>query len=427
MRILIKGGSVADFKTNRFLKRDLLIQEGVIRKIGQNLLPEAADQVVEAEGLYVSPGFIDAHVHLREPGGEHKETIETGTRACAAGGFTHVFAMPNTSPSPDSVGHLKDLYRRIEKSALIKVTPIASVTRGIAGEELVDLEALSREDIGGFSDDGHPVTKVDYVYQVLLNSVKTHKPLITHSEDLSTFEVGAVNRGPLSEFFGVDGIPNEAETNMVARDVAILEETSGHLHICHVSAKETVEVIREAKLRGLKVTCEVTPHHFSLTEEMLYHKGTQAKVNPPLRKKEDVQRIIAGIQEGTVDIIATDHAPHDRASKETDMERASYGFTGAELAFSIGYTYLVRQRHIDLMTLLRLMSYNPAKIFGLEQEGEIIEGGLGNLVLLDLTTGFRVEASKLLSKGKNTPFDGSLLYGRVKKTLYQGRWVYEEE
>ncbi len=427
MRILIKGGRVMDFESNTFLPRDILVHDEIIEGIATHLSPEQADQVVEAGGLYISPGFIDAHVHLREPGGEHKETIETGTRACAAGGFTHVFSMPNTSPSPDSPDHLRDLFERIKKSACIKVTPIASVTRGIQGEELVDLKALSKEAIAGFSDDGHPVTAVDFVYEVLLNSIETRKPLITHSEDLSTFTVGAVNRGALSEHFGVDGIPNEAEANMVRRDVGILEETSGHLHICHVSAAETVDIIREAKLKGLKLTCEVTPHHFSLTEEVLYEKGSQAKVNPPLRTRRDVDRIIRGIQEGTVDIIATDHAPHDQASKAVGIEAAAYGFSGAELAFSLGYTYLVKPRHIDLMTLLRLMSYNPAKIFGLEGEGEIKEGYSANLTLLDLKASYRVEAAGFISKGKNTPFEGSILHGRVKGTMYQGRWVHEEE
>ena len=353
MKLLIKGGKLVDFENNCFILRDILIDGKFIKKIDRNIRVQEDFKVIDANNLYISPGFIDAHVHLREPGFEHKETIYSGTKACAKGGFTHVFSMPNTKPSPDSIENLNDLLSRINESAVIKVTPVASVTEGIGGEELVDLKKLSKENIIGFSDDGNPVNSIDYVYKTLLNSIKTKKPLITHSEDRSCFKVGVVNRGKVSEYYSVDGIPNEAEFNMIQRDIDILEETGGHLHICHVSSKESIDIIRNAKLRGLNVTCEVTPHHLSLTEDIVMEKGAMAKVNPPLKTRVDVDRIIKGIQEGTIDMIATDHAPHEIESKKLPIDKASYGFSGAETAFSVAYTYLVKPRKINLIELFR--------------------------------------------------------------------------
>ncbi|MBN2260270.1 MAG: dihydroorotase [Clostridiales bacterium] len=426
MKILLKNGKLVDFKNNCFVVRDVLIDGEYIERIDRNIHSLQTYKVIDAKDFYVSPGFIDAHVHLREPGGEDKETIYTGTKACAKGGFTHVFSMPNTQPGPDSKENIEKLLETIKKKAVIEVTPVASATKGIDGNELVDVKELSLMKIAGFSDDGYPVENLEFVYKVLLNSLKTRKPLITHSEDRSQFNTGAVNRGICSEYFGVDGIPNSAEYNMIDRDLKILEETGGHLHICHVSAKESIDLIRNAKLKGLNVTCEVTPHHLSLTEKIVIEKGTAGKVNPPLRTEEDRLRLIQGIKDGTVDMIATDHAPHDLDSKNKSIEHASYGFSGAETAFSVAYTYLVRERAINLIELFRLMSYNPSKVFGLKREGEIIEGYYANLTLVDLTNEFRVDAENFISKGKNTPYQGAVLKGKVEMTIYKGKIVYGE-
>ncbi len=427
MKILIKGGKLVDFQNNCFIIRDILIDGKCIKKIDRNIRVQDDFKVIDAKDFYISPGFIDAHVHLREPGFEHKETIYSGTRACAKGGFTHVFSMPNTKPSPDSIENLNDLFSRINENAAIKVTPVASVTKGISGEKVVDLKNLSKENIIGFSDDGNPVNNIDYVYKTLLNSIDTRKPLITHSEDKSCFEVGAVNRGKVSEYYNVDGIPNEAEFNMIQRDVDILEEVGGHLHICHVSSKESIDIIRNAKLRGLNITCEVTPHHLSLTEDMVIEKGAMAKVNPPLKTKDDVERIIKGIQEGTIDMIATDHAPHEIESKNLPIDKASYGFSGAETAFSVAYTYLVKTRKINLIELFRLLSYNPSKVFNIEKEGIIKEGYFANLTLINLRKEYEVKSSEFVSKGKNTPYEGMKLNGKVIMTIYNGEIVFEEE
>ena len=424
MKLLIKGGKLVDFKNNCFIIRDILIKDKMIERVERNIRVEADYQVIKATGYYVAPGLIDAHVHLREPGFENKETIESGTKACAKGGYTHVFSMPNTIPKPDSVKNIRHIQKLIDESAVIKVTPIASVT--FDGETKTDFKALSKENIAGFSDDGSPVNNPRFVYEMLHMSQTTGKALITHSEDLSTFKVGAVNRGKVSEYFGVDGIPNEAEYNMIERDIEILRETGGHLHICHVSTKESVQLIKKAKWEGLNITCEVTPHHLSLTEDCLLEKKAFGKVNPPLRTQEDVDAMIAGILDGTIDMIATDHAPHEIDSKLVSIDKASYGFSGTEIAFNIAYTYLVKTRIINLIELYRLMSFNPAKVFNLENEGNIKENYYANLVLMDLSKNIEVDASKFVSKGKNSPFDGETLNGSVAMTIFEGKIVFKE-
>jgi dihydroorotase len=428
MKILVKNGNLVDFNSNCFIIRDILIDDEWIERIDRNLSPNLADKVIDARGLYVSPGFIDAHVHLREPGFEHKENILTGTQACAKGGFTHVFSMPNTSPSPDTVENLRYILSLIDQSAVIEVTPVASVTRQIAGKIENDLEKLALENIAGYSDDGHPVDDVKFVYDVLKNYQKTGKALMTHSEDLSTFTVGGVNRGKVSKKLGVDGIPNAAEFNMIERDIEILRQVGGHLHICHVSTRESIDLIRRAKLDGLNITCEVTPHHLSLTEDVVLEKGALAKVNPPLRTADDVLAIHEGLKDGTVDMIATDHAPHEMSSKKVDITKASYGFSGVEIAFNVAYTYLVKkERVINLIELMRLMSFNPAKIFGLDKEGRLEVGHYANLVLLDLSKKIEVDVESFASKGKNSPFNGATLFGEVVQTIYKGKSVFKEE
>jgi len=427
MKYLIKGGKIIDFKSDCFKYSDILIDGKIIVKIDKNIQMENDYNLINAENKYIVPGLIDAHVHLREPGFENKETIKTGTMACAKGGFTHVFSMPNTMPNPDSEKNIDKIQKIIEKDAVIKVTPIASITEGSLGGKLVDFEKLSKKNIAGFSDDGNPVFSEELMRISLLKSFECKKSIITHSEDKSTFSIGAVNRGKVSEYYNVDGIPNEAEYKMIDRDIEILKETSGYLHICHISTKESVKSIREAKRKGLNITCEVTPHHFSLSEDVVIEKGPYAKVNPPLRKSEDIDEIIQGIKDGTIDIIVTDHAPHEDESKNTDIVSATYGFSGAEIAFKVAYTYLVKSGVINLVKLIKFMSYNPAKIFNLKNEGDIKNGFFANLTILDLDKSKIVKTDEFISKGKNSPYDGMKLDGEVIMTIYNGEIVYEGE
>lgn len=426
MKYLIKGGKIIDFKNDCFEYGDILIDGKIIVKIDKNIQMEDNYNLINAKNKYIVPGFIDAHVHLREPGFENKETIKTGTMACAKGGFTHVFSMPNTMPHPDSEKNLEIIQQIIKKDAVIKVTPIASITEGSLGKKLVEFEKLSKKNIAGFSDDGNPVFSEELMRISLLKSFEYNKPVITHSEDKNTFSVGVVNRGKVSKYYNVDGIPNEAEYKMIMRDIEILKETSGHLHICHISTKESVKSIREAKRKGLNITCEVTPHHFSLSENVVVEKGSYAKVNPPLRKLEDIDEIIKGIKDGTIDIIATDHAPHEDESKNTDIVNASYGFSGAELAFKVAYTYLVKSGLINLVKLIKLMSYNPAQIFGLKDEGDLQKGFFANITILDLNKNKIVNTDEFISKGKNSPYNEMKLYGEVIMTMYNGEIVSKE-
>lgn len=420
--MIVKNARILLPDRDDFFLGDVRISDGLIQEWGEHL---EGEEVMDAQGLVLAPGFIDLHVHMREPGAEHKGTFESEGQAAAKGGFTHVFAMPNTSPSPDTRQNYQMICQLAQRSP-VAVTLYGSVTLSIAGENLSDMEGLYEEGCRFYSDDGAPIRTSEQMLEALQRIEKLDGILAVHEEEKSLFTSGSIHRGKYIENFDVDGIPSSAEWHMIQRDLELLKQVpEARLHICHLSAKESVALIKEAKEQGLQVTAEVCPHHLALTEDILPQAGTLAKVNPPIREEEDRRALIDALKSGVIDIIATDHAPHDEKSKQAPMEKASFGLTGFELAFSLSYTALVETGELSLIDLLRLMSEKPAALAGI-REGKIEKGYPANLVLLDPDEEWTLRRQDLLSKGKNTPLDGSVLKGRIKATMMEGRWIYED-
>lgn len=384
--------------------------------------PQDLGKEFDATGKHVFPGLVDLHVHLREPGQGHKETIRTGTEAAVRGGFTSVCCMPNTSPPNDNPGITEYILQKAHSEGLCQVLPIGSVTKGQQGEELAEMGLMFEEGCVAFSDDGRPVTNPLIMRRALEYSRAFGFPVISHAEDLSLAGGGVMNEGALATSMGLKGIPNAAEEVMVYRDVALAEITGGRVHIAHISTEGSARIIREAKSRGIKVTAETCPHYFSITEEATADFNTAAKVNPPLRTEADVRAMKEAIADGTVDIIATDHAPHHRSEKMREFDEAPPGISGLETALSLSLN-LVREGVIDLSRLVSMMTSTPASIIGLNR-GVIEEGAFADLVIVDMDREFVVEKEKFASKGKNTPFDGFRLKGAPVATMYQGR-LYE--
>ena len=405
MRTLIRNGQVADFESMKLVKKDILIENGIITKTGN--ITSFAGNVIDAAGLVVSPGFIDLHVHTRVPGLEHKEDLSSFSKAAIAGGVTHAFAMPNTAPVPDN----KNTYGMIERltsDLKVKISIVGSITEGLKGEKLSDLADMYEVGARAFSDDGCPVSDESLMIKALEFSRKSGALIMAHSEDKSLF---AKNN------------PGADEWLMVERDIGLLREHGGHLHICHVSTRKSVELIRNAKREGLSITAEASPHHFSLTKEEVKTHGTYAKVNPPLRSADDIKAVIEGLIDGTIESIATDHAPHHETEKALPFDSAPFGISGVETGFSVGNTYLVSKGKLSLIKLLYLMSKGPAEIAGIKYKGEIKEGMAADIVLLDTKEKFKLRKENMKSKGKNTPFIGKELTGKVKMTIANGEVV----
>lgn len=400
-------------------------EESCFRVVDGRVVPVENEEGALAMDGFIVPGFIDLHVHMREPGQTHKATFLSEGKAAAKGGFTKVFAMPNTIPAPDCLENMLNI-RRLADQSVVPVELYGAATLGIKGETISDLEILGDIGCRFFSDDGNPISRDEHMLEIMQRLAAMQGILAVHEEDRSTFTVGAVNRGPISEHFRIDGIPNRAESQMIERDIALAEQTGTHLHICHVSCRESVDLIRQAKARGVKVSTEACPHHFAWTEELVIEKGALAKVNPPLRTKEDVQAVIKGLQDGTIDVIVTDHAPHDRASKELPIESASYGLSGIEFSFAMGYTYLVKPGYLTLEELIDKMSVAPARLFGLKEEGSLQAGCLANFAVLELDQAQTITEESMLSQGKNTPLIGYTLYGSVQATYLRGENIYEK-
>lgn len=413
MKLLVKNGTVVNPKTGTNEKLNILIENGFIKEIGSKLKIEGTVNEIDAEGLIVTPGFIDLHVHLREPGFEIKETLKTGTEAAAKGGFTTVACMPNTKPALDSVETLEDLLRRIQETAVINVRPIAAITKNIQGAELTDHVSLIKAGAMAISDDGRTTMNDDFMRRAFTNARALNVPVITHSEDHN-----------ITSQYKEEVYPIEAEYKVVQRDVALCRETNGILHVAHVSGSEALKAIKEAKEEGLSVTCEAAPHHFALNTSMIDPMNPYSKVNPPIRDEVEQRAVIEGIRNGLVDIIATDHAPHEIASKETSYGNASYGISGIETAFPLAYTTLVLKESISLEKIISMMTDKPAEIGRLEREGSIEVGYKANLTLIDLNEKEVINPDTFLSKGKNTPFRGFEVQGLVKKTIYMGSVVY---
>jgi dihydroorotase len=430
--LLIHGGHIIDPSQGIDQVGDLLIAEGKIVQIGGAVIPGKA-QHLDATGLVVCPGFIDLHCHLREPGFEDKETIATGTKAAAIGGFTTVCCMANTNPPLDSPAAVARVKRKASKDSLVAVLPIGCITKGRKGEELTEMAGLAEAGVVAFSDDGDPVASSQLMRRALEYSRDLGLPIIDHCEDKALSNNGIINEGQMSAKLGLKGIPAAAEEVMVARDLILAKLTKARLHIAHVSTKGSVELIRRAKEEGISVTAEVTPHHLTLTEERIAGGSpnkpfdTNAKVNPPLRTKEDVQALIKGLKDGVIDAIATDHAPHTLADKNCGLELAAFGISGLETALGCLMS-LVHHGEISLTELISKLTCEPAKVIGRNGElGTLKAGAPANITILDPDRAWIVNSRNFASKGKNTPYDGYKLKGKVMATIANGRIVYIDD
>lgn len=411
-------------QTGQFQACDILIEDGIIEKMEVELDSGMAEQVIDCKGHLLVPGFIDVHVHLREPGGEHKETITSGTMAAARGGFTTVCAMPNTSPVPDSVVRLQQLHEKIAEHAAIRVLPYASITKNLQGRELSPIRELSKQDMFAFTDDGVGIQTADQMLCAMQEAARAGKPVVAHCEDNSLLHGGVIHHGMASDKFNLPGITSVTESVQIARDVLLAEAADCHYHVCHVSTKESVRVIRDAKRAGIKVTAEVTPHHLLLDEHDIPASDANYKMNPPLRSKADKQALLDGLLDGTIDIIATDHAPHAAYEKGKGFLDAPFGIVGLETAFPLLYTYLVKTEKVSLNQLIDWLTIKPAQIFNLPY-GKLTITSVADLTLIDLDQSSSIDKNTFLSKGKNTPFDGWEIYGTPKMTIFGGKIVYQ--
>jgi dihydroorotase len=421
--ILIKGGRVLSPEDHLDGALDVRIEDGVIREIGPNLTG-GADETLDASGSVVAPGFIDIHVHLREPGGEASETLETGLAAAVAGGFTAVATMPNTKPVIDQPELVAAQIEKARGLGLARVFPVAAVSMGSQGESLTDFRALVAAGAVAFSDDGRPVKTAGLLRHALKQSRELGVPISEHCEDASLTAGGVINEGPVAEKLGVLGIPNSSEDVCVARGLVMAEATGGHLHVAHLSTAGALEMVRQAKRRGLRVTCEVAPHHFALTEEAVLKYGANAKMNPPLRSATDVEAIRAGIADGTVDAIATDHAPHAAELKAKPLDAgAPFGIIGLETALGLALSELVHSGLISLWHMISLFSANPARIIN-QPLGRIWISGAADLTLFNPDLMWNYHVAEGRSKSRNSPFDGRIFRGAVTATIVAGRVVY---
>lgn len=420
MSILIRNGHVLDPSSGIDGVFDILVEGSRIVKVAPGgKAGGKADSVIDARGMHIFPGLVDLHVHLREPGFTHKETIKTGTEAAVRGGFTSVCAMPNTSPINDNPGITDYMLQKASAEGVCDVYPIGAITKEQKGEELAPLGLMNEEGCVAFSDDGHPVENPLIMRRALEYAKRFGFPVISHCEDLSLADGGVMNEGLMSFTMGLKGIPNASEEVMVNRDVALAELTGGRVHIAHISTEGSVRIIRQAKERGVNVTAETCPHYFTLTEKAVEGFNTAAKVNPPLRTQADVEAIRQGIKDGTIDVIATDHAPHHHNEKMREFDSAPPGISGLETALALSLN-LVRDGVIGLDRLVSMMTSSPAGIVGIEK-GSLREGVPADIVVVDLERNFIVEPEKFASKGKNTPFAGFRLKGAPVATVAGGR------
>lgn len=425
MKRLIRGGRVIDPSQGIDGVFDLLIADGVIVKIAERI-EEADAEVIDAAGLCVLPGLVDIHCHLRDPGFEYKEDIATGTRSAAAGGFTSICCMPNTSPVNDCAAVTRYILERAKTvGSGVNVYPIGAISKGLKGAELAEIGTMKAAGIVAISDDGRPVVNANLLKLALIYADHFDVPIVSHSEDLDLTDGGVMNEGYMSTLLGLRGTTRAAEEVMIARDILVAEAYGKRIHLCHVSTKGGVQLVREAKARGVRVTAETAPHYIGATDAWVQDYDTNTRVNPPLRTEEDRLAVIAGLVDGTLDCIATDHAPHHADEKNVEYPLAASGMVGFETAFAICYTELVEKGFMDMSRLVSLMTANPARILNLPA-GTLAPGARADVTLADIGERWTVDAEKLHSKSKNTPFDGRTYTGRVKKTLCGGQTIYEE-
>lgn len=424
MKLLIKKGRILDPSQNLDRVMDLLAEDGIVVKLAE-VIEEEADEVLSAEGCYVMPGLIDMHVHLREPGGEHKETIKTGTMAALRGGFTAVCPMPNTSPATDSPKRVEAVLKKAETDALIHVLPVGAVTVGQRGEEITDIKGMAEAGAIGISEDGKSVMNTALYREAMRLAKESGLLVMAHCEDKNLVGKGALNAGKKALENGVEGISNSVEDIIAARDILLAKETGARLHLCHCSTKDSVRMIKEAKEEGVLVTGEVCPHHFALTEEDIITGDTNFKMNPPLRTAEDVKALKEGLRDGIMDVISTDHAPHHQEEKEKPMAEAPFGIVGLETAVCLTITHLVETGYLTPLQMAEKMSYNPARILGIDR-GSLKPGKVCDVTIIDPKEEFIIDVNEFASKGKNSPFNGARVRGRVKAAIVDGKAVYQE-
>ncbi len=421
-KLLITGGLVADPAARKEVRADVLIDDGAIIDVQSSIRSTNGTQKLDAAGKIVMPGFVDLHVHFRQPGREDKETIETGCRAAVRGGFTAACPMPNTDPVTDHRGAVEWVREEARRVGLIDVLPIGAVTKGERGEELTNFSELFDAGCIALSDDGKPVVNSLMMRRALEYARVFKRPIIQHAEDLALSAGGVVHEGLMSTTLGLRGIPSESESVIVGRDLTLAALTGGWIHFAHVSCKRSVELIRQAKREGVHVTCEVTPHHLALTDDAIAGFNTDAKVNPPLRGESDRQALIEGLRDGTIDCIATDHAPHTEWEKDADFDTAPFGISGLETALAVCATTLVKPGVLSWSELAARMSANPARIAGYDGAG-IAKGAAANITIVDPDATWTVEPAGFVSKGRRSPFAGRQLTGRVVTVVRRGEVV----
>ncbi len=421
-KLLIKGGTAVLPEGEKVC--DILVDGDKIVRIAGNVEDKAA-KVIDAKGLHVFPGLIDMHVHLREPGFEYKEDIASGSAAAVRGGFTQVCCMPNTQPVCDNAAVVGYIIARAKEVGLCKVRPIGAITKGEQGETLAEIGKMKEAGAVALSDDGKPVPSARMMRLGMEYASDFGLICLSHCEDKSLADGGCVNEGYNSTLAGLKGIPRAAEEVMIAREIVLAETLGKRVHICHVSTKGGVRLLRDAKARGVAVTAETCPHYFALTDDIILSYDANTKVNPPVREAEDVEAIKEGLKDGTLDCIVTDHAPHHADEKNVEYDLAAFGISGIETSFSLSYTHLVKGGVLTLGQLTERMSGAPARILGLEG-GALKEGGVADIMLADLNEKYVIDSRKFVSKGKNTPFNGSEVYGRVKATIVDGKVRFSE-
>lgn len=429
MRILVKNGRVIDPATKTDKQLDIYIDNGVIEAVGENLSAEYGElaelEEIDAAGKIVAPGLVDMHCHLRDPGQEYKEDIESGTKSAAMGGFTSVACMPNTDPVIDNAPLVEYVINKAAKVGSVNVYPIGAISRGLKGELLSDIGELKFAGAVAVSDDGCPVRNAGLMRRALEYANMFETLVVSHCEEKELLDGGVMNEGYMSTYLGLKGISNAVEDVQIARDAILAETTGARLHICHVSTRGGVEIVRQAKARGVRISAETCPHYFTLTDKRVEGYDTNAKMNPPLRSQVDLEAVIEGLVDGTLDVIATDHAPHHIDEKNLEFGEALNGIVGFETALGLGITHLVKPGKLELMDFLAKMTVNPANLLGLNK-GMLTEGKPADIVIFDMNEEYTVDVNRFSSKSKNSPYDGWKLFGKVEYTIVGGKVVVNQ-
>lgn len=423
--MILSNGFLVDYKSKVIEKKDMRIESGKIIEIEDQILPVENERVIDLAGKYIVPSFFDMHVHFREPGLSYKETIYDGSRAAAKAGYTGVCMMPNTKPIVDSQEVIDELKTLIARDAILETRIVGAITKGEKGKELADFAMYKKNHVIALSDDGVNVDSSEILREALAKAKPLELPLLLHCEDM-TYRQGCIHQGLVAEMFGLEGIPSHTEYRIIAENIELAKNENSALHICHISCKESVDIIRKAKSENIKISCEVTPNHLILDESAFIKSKNKAKINPPLRSLEDKKALVEGLVDGTIDVIATDHAPHSQEEKARDFKEAPFGMSSIDIAPQLIYTNFVKTNQISLFDMIRVLSISPREILGLKPSFNQV-GDQADIAVLDLENAFEVCEEDWISKGKNTVFFGEKLYGKNKLTLLNGQIIYEGE